>query len=297
MGEAMSLGDILFGSPSEQQSSSSSLQLGGSVASSFGRTGSESTSGSESRSSSTQRVAFEDIFSSLYGGASNAASLVKTGALTETANRLFSGGSDFLQSLTEAGGAGAAELAGRVSDTTARDANLEVLRSGLGDLFSEQFLPAITARGVETGTLGGAREGVQISQAAKEVAGRYATGAADIISSDQAQRDQAAQALASFGAQGLSLSPSLLNLGESGALGGLLPFEALSSIVGGPTVLGESSAEQIARSLASSFGTEGSTSYGFDYGTSESQSTGRGGRQGLAQAFLQGGGLGFSFAA
>ncbi len=297
MGEAMSLKDILFGKASQESSQSESTQIGGSAASSFGRTGSGSSSSSFGASTSQDRVAFDELFASLYGGSAAAAGAIDTGAISGAAERLFSGGLDFLQQLQ--GNAGTDALAARIGDTSARDAQLETLRTQLGDLFNEQLIPGITSEGVATGTLGGSRSAVAKAQAAKSVAGQFSTGAASIISEDQRQRDAAATSLAEFGLTGaeggLNALGDLYGLAASGETAALTPYEILSQIMGGPTVLGSSQATDVASALSSSFGEEGSQSYGFDFGTSKSSSQGRGGTQGLAQAFLAGGGLGLSF--
>lgn len=289
----MKLSSVLFGSGGGSQSSSTSNQYGESRSSSFGETGSTSTQ--TGRSGSQQRLAFEELFASLYGGAGRAASAVNAGGLAETAQQLFTGGLTFLEGL--GGGAGADALEARIGDTTARDAQLETLRGELGELFNEELMPGVTSLGVSTGTLGGSRDSVLRAQAAKAVAGQFSKGAAGIISADQAQRDNAAATVArlkqSGAAGGLDALSSLYGLAEGGELAGLMPFQILAQIMGDPTVLGESFSEELG--LSESFGRQGSQSYGFDYGTSTSSSTSKGPTQGLAQAFLGGGGLSMGF--
>ncbi len=174
----MSFGFSKQKSGSQQTADASSLSLGGNVSSSFGVGGSQSVSDSIAsslsssqtggQSSSTQGIAFQDLFSQLYGGANAAAGLVNTQGLSATANQLFSGGTKFLDML--GGNPGTDALQARIGDTSARDAQLGALQSGLGDLFNEQLLPGITGQGVSTGTLGGSREAVAQSLAAKQVA-------------------------------------------------------------------------------------------------------------------------------
>lgn len=275
-------------SKSKQSSSSQSTssQLGINEASSFGTTGSSSSSNSAGSSSSSQDVFLSDLFSSIYGGAAGAAAGVDTGAVSTAADQLFSGGLGFLDKL---GGAGDA-LAARAGDTSSRDAQLGVLKSSLGDFFNEKLVPGITSRGVSSGTLGGARDAVELGAASKEVAGQFSTGAASIISQDQARQDalagKAADVTNTGAATGLSALQSLYGLSQSGQTAGLLPYQLLSSIIGGPTVLGQSQSSQLAEALSSSFGEQGSSSYGFTSG--ESQSTG----QASGSAFGISGGVG-----
>lgn len=272
----MSFPGFSFGSSkSSSQSQSDALQFGVNGSSSFGVNGSSSVSDSLGRSSADQRVAFEDLFAQLYGGASSAAAGIDTGAIGGAAKQLFSGGLSFLQTLQANPGAEA--LAARAGDTTARDAQLDVLKTGLGDLFNEQLMPGVTSLGVSTGTLGGSRDAVARAQAAKAVAGQYATGAAQILASDQAGRDAAAGKLGDLtvagAGTGLSALDSIYGLAQGGELAGLSPYQALAQILGGPTVLGSSQSTDVAHALASSFGEQGSQSYGFDFGTSSSSSS------------------------
>ena len=292
----MSLGSLLFGSPSKEQQTSSQLQLGGqaSVQGSSSLSDSIARALSSGQSTSQQNIAFENLFQQLYGGASSAAAAIDTSGLSDTAKQLFSGGLNFLQQLQ--GNAGTDALTARIGDTSTRDTQLSALQQGLGQLFNEQLLPGITSQGVATGTLGGSRQAIEKAQAAKAVAGQYAQGAAQLIGMDQAQRDQAAAQLAGLTGQnaatGLSALPSLFGLAQGSATVGLTPYTALAQILGGPTVLtqqqatDQSTSSSIAKSIADSFG----QSYGFDFGTSKSQGTSTGGTQGLVQAWLSGGG-------
>jgi hypothetical protein len=215
---------------------------------------------------------------------------VDTGDIASAGQQLFSGGLGFLDKL--GGGAGADELAARAGggDTSGRDAQLGVLQSQLGDFFNTQLVPGITSRGVSTGTLGGSRDAVELGQAAKQVAGQFSTGAASIISNDQAQRDAAAGKLADVtnqgAATGLSALSSLYGLKQGADSSALTPYQMLSQILGGPTVLGQSQSSQLAAALSSSFGEQGSSSYGFDQSSSTQQS------QGTGSGFSIAGGIG-----
>lgn len=262
-------------SHSSSQSQSDELSLGLDVASSFGEQGSTSQSLSTGRSSADQRIAFEQLFASLYGDAGAVARGVNTGVISTAAERLFSGGLQYLDTLQ--GNSGMDALEAGIADTSARDAQLELLRTQLGDFFGEELIPGITDVGVSTGTLGGARDAIARAQAAKAVGGQFATGAAQIISADQQRRDTSAAQLAQLqqggAATGLNALNSLLQLTSAGEFAALSPFEALASIYGGPTVLGSSRSEEIAQALSDSFGVQGSQSYGFDFGRATSSSS------------------------
>jgi hypothetical protein len=275
---------------SNQSSTQDSSQQGFNVSSSFGTTGSGSSSTSSGQSTSSQDVFLGDLFKQIYGGAVDAAAGVDTGNVATAASKLFSGGLDFLGQL--GGGAGADALKARIGDTSARDAQLDTLKTQLGDFFNTQLVPGITSRGVSTGTLGGARDAVELGQASKQVAGQFATGASSIIASDQAGRDSAAAKLGDLtnagAGTGLSALSSLLGLAQGGETAGLLPYQLLSSIIGGPTVLGQSQSSQLAEALSSSFGEQGSSSYGFDTATSHGVSTG------TSSGFGISGGIGFA---
>jgi hypothetical protein len=71
---------------------------------------------------------------------------------------------------------------------------------------------------------------------------------------------------------GLDALSSLYGIKNSGEMAGLQPFDVLSQIMGGPTVLGQSTGSSFAEDLSRSFSQQGSKSYGYDYGTSHSQS-------------------------
>lgn len=256
---------------SNQQATSNQVGGGEQISQSFGQQGAQSTSLSQggSQSSSQQTVAFEDLFKSLYGGASAAAAGADTGAISTQAKQLFTSGTGFLDSLSSVG-----------SDA-GTSAQLDVLKSQLGDFFNEQVLPGITREGVSTGTFGGSRDAIAKELAAKSVAGQFSTGAAQILGQQNQEKIGAA-------GTGLSALQSLLNIGSSEQFAGLQPYQILAQIMGGPTVLGSSvaSSEELASQLSNSFGTQGSQSYGYDFNRGSSQSTGN------SSGFSIGGGVG-----
>jgi hypothetical protein len=152
-------------------------------------------------------------------------------------------------------------------------------------------IPGITNRGVAAGALGSSRDTIARAQAAKSVAGQFSQGAASILNADQARKVQAATALAgvegSNSATALGALNSLFSLNQAGANASIEPYTMLAQILGGPTTLTTSSS--IADALSSSFGEQGSQSYGFNYGTGSSQSS----SQGSGSSFGIAGGIGF----
>lgn len=236
----------------------------------YSQSGSSSVSGSQGSSQSTSGgrsftdIAFEDIFASLYGNASGAASRMATAApgFSEQAQQLFSGGVGFLDSL----GGGDPYLEGRVGG--AGDALLEeqigALGEDLGAFFREELNPAITARAVGGGTLGGGRQGVAQGRATAAVGEQFRRGVTDLRTADQAQRDAAAGTLLQSRNQaagiGLDALPGLASVAQTGFGAELAPWEALAGILGGPTTLAgseqysQSTSEEVARAIAESFG-------------------------------------------
>lgn len=246
-------------SRSESQSSSSSRSeqgsLSGSISGGFSRSAGASRSG--------QRVAFEDVFANLYGGASAAAAGIDPSALTEQANLLFSGGINFLDDLE--GGAGTEFLESRVAgESPVLQEQIDALGADIGEFFREEINPAITSEAVAGGVLGGGRQGVAQGAAAEAAAEEFSRGVTRLRASDIAARDAAARALGeqriSAAGTGLAALPALGGIADLGFGAELDPFTQLAAILGGPTTLTESesaqfaNAEDFARAFSSSFG-------------------------------------------
>lgn len=238
---------------------SSSSQSSGS-SSSFDISQSESASGGFSRTGSDQRIAFEDIFARLFGGAESAAAGLDPSMLTEAANQLFGAGTDFLSRI--GGDKGTAFLEDRLSaDNEVLDEQIDLLGEDLGRFFREELNPAITSEAVGGGTLGGGRQGVAQGAASGAVTSEFRRGATALRAGDIAARDRAASILADqnlAGIQaGLSGLPALAGIADMGFSAALAPFERLSAILGDPTTLTSSfgNAADFARAFSSSFGT------------------------------------------
>lgn len=227
----------------KSSSQSSSLGLG------YGYDGSASLSDSLARSRSGQTVAFEDTFRDLYGNATGAAAKVAALAptLQQQAGQLFSGGLGFLDTLQGEG---------------VVDEQINALGQDLGRFMNEQVNPALTSRGVATGTLGGGRQGVAQGLAARGVAEEFARGATGLRAADRTARNQAAGV-------GLAALPGLFGVAQGAAGAELMPYQMLSQIVGGPTTLTSSESDSIAQAISRAFGED------FSYNTAQSSSSGK----------------------
>ena len=224
---------------------------------------STSESGQTSRSTSTQDIAFEDLFSKLYGGATGAASgaIAQAPELAKAAKQLFTGGTQFLQGLGQ--DAGTNYLTSRISgENPLLEEQISQLQEDTGRLFTENLNPAITSRAVAGGTLGGGRQGVAQGLAAEAAAREFTRGATALRSADMQMRDQAAAQVAGNSLQaastGLGALPTLLDTAERGQNAELGVYSSLSSILGGPTVLTQS--QSVADAFSKSFGEESGTS-------------------------------------
>lgn len=254
-----------FGASSSRSSSSSSsygysqqgsLNLSDSLSQSRGRSAGQSTSG--------QSIAFEDLFARLFADAGGAAGRAAQAPVADQAAMLFSGGTRFLDELQ--GGADTEYLESRLGPNPVLDEQIGALGEDLGRFLREELNPAITTRGVATGTFGGGRQAVAQGRAADAVTREFQRGATDLRARDIAARDSVASTLQAgrlTGAQtGLNALPQLFGLSQGGALAELAPYQALAQIMGGPVALTQAQSTQfseddalsIAQSIAQSFG-------------------------------------------
>lgn len=273
----------LAGGKSKSTSSSSSLGLGygytGSTSESLSSGASQSTNASQSASS--QRIAFEDLFAQLYGGASSVTGRLAANApaLSEQAQLLFSGGTQFLEGL--GGGAGEDYLASRLGPNAELDEQIAGLSADIGDFFRNEINPAISSSAIGNGQLGGGRQGVAQGLAAKAAAREFQTGVTNLRTQDLAARDAAARELmagrTAAAGTALTMLPGMLDLATGGFNAELAPYAALAGILGGPTTLteststatGQSSSSELARAISEALGEN------FSYDTSSSTSRGK----------------------
>lgn len=261
-------------SSSSSQSDAQSSSFDNLDASSFNFGANQSTSSGSSSSSS--RIAFEDIFSKMFGGAAGAAAGIDTSALSGAANMLFGSGMGFLDNLSS-GGAGTGFLESQLANSSGIvDEQIGQLSSDIGKFLTQTVMPGITTGGVSASTLGGSRGEVAQGLAAESALQEFArgstairagerdrlTGIAQGLSQDQISRTNAA----------MGFLPSLMGLAETGAMSSLSPFVALSQILGGPTVLTDSESSQLAESLGLDIGGSSQTGRAGSQSTSTSSS-------------------------
>jgi hypothetical protein len=253
----------------ESRSNSESLSRGTSQATSAGS------------SFGTQRIAFEDLLRSFYGNATDAVASQAANAplFADEAQQLFTGGLGFLDQLQALPGDD--YLNSRISgEDQAAQGQIDVLGENLGRFFDERLMPAITSRGVSTGTLGGSRQWVSIGRAAGEVGQSFTSGVSSILSNSQAARDALAMGMNTnaLGAAsaGLNALPGVLGLAGAGFNAGVSPYLSLSQILGSPTVLSESGSSTQAQSSSEDIAAAISEALSQSFGTSQSTSSSKG---------------------
>lgn len=258
----------------------------GSSSDSLSQALSRSVSGGES--SSSQSIAFQDLFAQLYGNASGATANMARAApgFADDARALFTGGSKFLEGLAD-GGPERAYLESRVSGgNPLLEDQIGALGEDVGEFLNESVLPGITSQGVQAGSIGGSRNQLARSNAGRDALRTFTRGATDLRSADMSARDQAAGALqtARIGSAGTAFAglPSLYGVAEGGFSAGIAPYESLAGILGGPTTLtegrstdfSEATSEEIAQALSRAFGEDFSSSRASSTSKSKSFSLG-----------------------
>ncbi len=230
-----------------------------SESSSFDQSQSGSVSGGASVAGSEQNIAFEDVFARLFSGAEGAAAGLDPSMLTDAANQLFMGGTNFLSGIGADDGSNF--LRDRLSsDNAVLEEQIDLLGEDLGSFFNEELLPGITSDAVAGGQLGGGRQGVAEGRAIAEVGDQFTRGATALRAGDINARDNVASTLAGNSIAGASVGlsgvPSLLGAADVGFSAALAPHERLAGILGGPTTLGSSysTSADFARAWSESFG-------------------------------------------
>ena len=266
----MSLGGGASKSQSTSDSESSAYGYTGSQSQDTSRSLQQSTSGG----STTQSLAFQDLFAQLYGGASTAAkgATASAGDLMQHASQLFSGGREFLENLkTNSGLTYMQERLQGGKDLL--NEQIGNLKSDIGSFFKEQLMPGVKSGAVSGGNLGGGRQGVAEGLAAREAGEQFTKGATALRVADQQQRDAIAGQIANNSVQaastGLGALPSLLDLSERGANAELGIYSNLAQILGGPTVLSQS--ENFAQSTGQSVSDAFARSFGENTASSKSK--------------------------
>jgi len=241
-----------------------------------------SVSLSNSQSASGQTVFNSDLITQLMQKAGAAAGTATASApdITAAAKQLFTGGSSFLSGLLTQNDAGSGFLRDSLNDSSVADAQIAQLQKDTGELFTDQFNPAITADAVSSGNLGGGRQGVAQGMAMDSLAKQFGAQAVQIRTANQAQKQAAATTIAgnSLGAAstGLGALPSMLSVLTAGNNADLDVYGKLAQIYGGPTTLSSSESTSasaaIAQAIAKSFGTNQSSGNAWNF-----QAAGQGG--------------------
>lgn len=279
---------------SQSTSSSTSYGYSGSESGDTSQSFSSGVSGGSSRSNQT--IAFEDLYKQLYGNAAGAANNVAMGApqLQEAAQQLFTGGSQFLQSL--GGDAGSNYMNERITGASPVEDIIASMKTDAASLFNEELNPAITARAVAGGTLGGGRQGVAQGVAQAKVTDDFTRNAASLRYADVQAKDAMAANIAgnsiAAASTGLGALPGLLDIFERGQNAELAPYSNLAAIMGGPTALTSAEATDFSRTTAQSVADAFSRSFGEQTAESESQSTAK--SRGRSYGFNMGVGIGGS---
>jgi hypothetical protein len=241
----------------------------------------QSTSLSSSQSTGDQTVFNSDMITQLMQKAGMAAgTAVQGNDIASAAKQLFTGGTDFLSSLQSPSDAGTSYLTDRLNNSDAADAQIAQLQKDTGQLFTDQFNPAITADAVSSGNLGGGRQGVAQGIAMDSLARQFSSQATAIRSNDQAQKDAAASTVAgnslTAANTGLGALPGLLSVVSQGNNSDLDIYSKLAGIYGSPTTLSSSQSTSasaaIANAIAKSFGTNQSSGNAWNF-----QAAGQGG--------------------
>jgi hypothetical protein len=256
---------------SQQQSTSSGFSQNVSNSGSF------SQGLSASQGTSTQGLAFQELFEQLYGGSFGAAAKAATQVptLQGQAAQLFDAGTGFLQQLQ--GGTAQEYLANRISAANPlADQQIAALGGDIGAFLRDEINPTLTSKAVSAMQLGGGRQGVAQGKASAAALQEFQKGALGIRLADQASRDQAAGQLGALqqqgAATGLSSLGSLLGIGKEAAMADLAPQLALAQILGGSTVLTQSQQTASSSDLAQAF----ANALGYSYDTSQSTGSSKG---------------------
>lgn len=281
-------------SSSRQSSSSSSQSSGSSQSMSQDLSQSMSDSMSGGTSSTTQDIAFRELFAQLYGGASGAAgtALARAPELMETARSLFTGGTEFMDTLTNNP---AMDYFGeRLSGENPHlQEQIDALQEDTGRLFREELNPAIVSEAVAGGSLGGGRHGVAQGLAMESAAREFTRGATALRSADMTARDSAAatalQGSLSAANTGLGSLPMLMDLATNTTAPELGIYSNLASILGGPTVLSQSESEDFSTSTARSLSEAFARAFSSQQSTSKGESSGRSSGWGFSASMMPGG--------
>lgn len=226
----------------------------------FGFNVNKSDSRSNSFSNSSDYVFNEGVQNRIHQNAYNAAMQMDTRGLATEQQALFSGGLNAIGSLLEQSSTSVNAnnyLAQRMSgENPALQGQIDSIGSDLGKFFNEQLMPGITSSAAGSGQLGGGRQGVAQGAAIDATSREFSSAVSNLRAQDLQARDAAALGIQANSAQSLNSAlaamPGLSQSATNVFTAEMAPYAALSEILGGPTVLNNSTST--GRSKSSSFG-------------------------------------------
>jgi hypothetical protein len=215
---------------------------------------------SEGMSESGQSVFGADAFSKLFSGASGAAAAgIANGDQLGTAARdLFTGGTNFLDSLSKNNSGQSYEQDRLSHPNAALDQQISALAGDENQFLTNTALPGIATNSIASGSLGNDRQGVAQGVAISAANKDFLSQAATLRANDVNQRDAVAANLAGQTLQGASTGlgslPSLMDLLTNSSAPELGIYKNLAGVLGGPTTLTQQYSKSFSQNTAQSSG-------------------------------------------
>ena len=188
--------------------------------------------GVESRGWQDYNQSQQPYFRQLWQQGANQVDQFNTGQLTSQANQLYGQGQQFLNQLGQG--------PGQYAPSQAANTQIQGLQQGIGQQ-ANRMMAGVGQQGVQAGQFGGGRGEVGKGMVAEGAQNALVSGMGQIYGQDM--NNQTAQ----YGIQqqaamgGLNSLQGLQGVSQQGALSGFAPYMAQAGILGGPTVVGDSS--------------------------------------------------------
>ena len=233
---------------------------------------SESQGTSQSQGASMQSVFDSGIYQKLYGGAFSAAQsgLADSATLGASARDLFTGGTNFLDSLSKPNSGENYEASRLNGSNPALDEQINQLGLDENKFLTNTALPGIVTNSVGSGTLGNDRQGVAQGTAIAAANKDFLTQAATLRANDVNQRDAVAANLAGQTLQGASTGlgalPSMMDLLTKSSAPQLGIYQQLASVLGGPTTLTQQFSRSYAQNTSSGNSSGRANAWNFNMG-------------------------------
>lgn len=152
-----------------------------------------------------------------------------------------------------AGGGGPLAAYAQPNNALARQ-QLDAASAAIGENFQRNIIPGITSAAGQVGGIGGSREALARGVAAGDASNAIARAATDIYSQQYGIGAQAAAGQTDAMLTAASAMPgaatSAVNLGMSPYAAAWAPLQSMAQILGGPTVLGQSSGMGISQAAS-----------------------------------------------